>query len=392
MLQPTRPHTQVSFDDRTFTELKRGLQIRVETRRKIAAEPLWASPLPLEVGFQVTYRCNLRCTHCYEWNAKGYFHQIPAAKQGRDLGVDVIEKVLAATAPTRAKAYFWGGEPLLHNDFGAITRLIERSPRHVDLCTNGLLLERRADDLMRLDEDAALLVSLDGLEAQHDALRGQGTFVKTVAQIRTMLDLKRKGAFRGEVSVSGMISDDSAPHLYEIIEQAEEIGVNTAYLQFPWYLSPEAARAMDVFVAEHLPWVKPPKEPSWHRYGFRMAPEKIKLVRSEIARIAARRWKIRVRYLPDAADDEVADFVSGKMRPAQQRSTCLAIANRMEVYADGMAGTCKFYPELAVGDLRTESVADVWHSDRFRALRAAVRGAGLTPVCSKCGLLYMNGD
>ena len=388
------PRTSRTLDAKEFADLKRTVALRSATRRGLAADPHYATPLPREVSMQLTYRCNLRCDHCYQWNEQGFFHDYSAERQRTDLDVGIIEKVLRDTAGTQSKLFLWGGEPLMHRRFDEVAALLARYPRTITMCTNGLLLERNLPHLLPLGKDLNLLVSLDGIGADHEALRGRGTFERTVRNIATMLDLRRSGEFDGEVSVSCMVSDATVGRMYEFMEWAEELGVNSVYFQFPWYISPTVAAAMDELYARSFQWLNPPapgQRPTWHSYTYQLNPDLIGVLTDSMARLAARTWRVRARYQPQLEPDEVADFIRGTSSPAQRRSRCLAVSNRLEVHADGKVSSCKFFPEFVIGDLTTAGVAEVWHSEPFRRVRAVLGETGLMPVCSKCILLYLNG-
>ena len=50
----------------------------------------------------------------------------------------------------------------------------------------------------------------------------------------------------------------------------------------------------------------------------------------------------------------------------------------------------QIFPEFSVGNLYEESVADIFHGEDLRKQRE-ILACGLTPICSKCVLLYNNG-
>ncbi|MDQ2586685.1 radical SAM protein [Saccharothrix yanglingensis] len=388
------PTTSRKLNAKEFADIKHTVSIRSAARRNLRADPGYAAALPQEVSLQLTYRCNLRCTHCYQWNEQGFFRDFSSEKQRTELDVAVVEDVLRTTAPIRSKLFLWGGEPLMHSRFGEIAELLERHPRTVNMCTNGLLFKRRLDDLLRIGENLNLLVSLDGLGEDHEALRGRGTFARTTENIRRVLELKRDGEFGGEVSLSCMVSHVTVGRMYEFMEWAEDLGVNTVYFQFPWYISPEVARAMDELYEKSFAWLDNDTgtgRPTWHSYTYRLPPEQLPVLRESMARLASRRWRVRVRYQPQLAADEVEDFILGTSRPAQHRSKCLAVSNRMEVHADGNVSSCKFFPEFVVGNLYDTGVADLWLGEPFRKVREILSAGGMMPVCSKCILLYLNG-
>jgi radical SAM protein with 4Fe4S-binding SPASM domain len=388
------PKTSRTLNAKEFADLKRTISLRSQTRRGLDDDPHFATPMPGEVSMQLTYRCNLRCTHCYQWNEQGFFRDYSAEKQRTELDIAVVEKVLRETAHLRSKLFLWGGEPLMHSRFGEISALLQRYPRTINMCTNGLLLERNLPHLLPLGADLNLLVSLDGLGADHEALRGKGTFNRTIKNMRTMLEAKRRGEFDGEISVSCMVSHQTVGRMYEFMEWAEDLGVNSVYFQFPWYISPAVASAMDELYAKCFQWLNPPapgQRPTWHSYTYQLHPDLIGVLEESMAKLAARTWGVRVRYQPQLEPDEIADFLKGTSRPAQRRSRCLAVSNRLEVHADGKVSSCKFFPEFVIGDLYESDVAEVWQGEAFRRVREVLGETGLMPVCSKCILLYLNG-
>ncbi len=389
------PRTTKSFTPGELNDLRRTVSIRSQTRRNLDHDPLYASALPQEVSMQLTYRCNLRCVHCFQWNELGFFHSYDAKRKRAELDVDVVRDVLETTAGHRAKVFLWGGEPLMHSRFGDIAKLLGATPRVVNMCTNGLLMERNAESLLAIGEKLNLLVSLDGFEEEHEAIRGKGSFARTMRNVNFMLDLQRKGEYQGELSVACMVSEAMLGRMYEFTEWAEETGFNSVYWLFPWFISPTTAASMDKLYAESFAWLNPPEpgdKPTWHSYTYSLPEERIPEVRESMARLAGRRWNLRVRYQPQIEDDELDDFIRGTSRPAQRRSRCLAVSNRVEIHADGRVSSCKFFPEFVIGDLAEQRMQDIWLSERFVKVRGILRETGLMPVCSKCILLYLGGE
>ncbi|WP_405851211.1 radical SAM protein [Streptomyces sp. NBC_00090] len=388
------PQTSRNLDNREFLDLRRTVAVRSKTIHALEEDPQYASEVPDEVSLQLTYKCNLRCLHCYQWSDQGFFQGFSVAEQQTELDVDIVRRVLAATFARKSKLFVWGGEPLMYSKFGEFAAMLAADPRPVTMCTNGLLMQRHAEDLLRIGENLSLLVSLDGLKEHHEALRGPRSFDRTMRNIQYMIDLQRSGHFGGTISLSCMVSNETVGQMYEFMEWAEELGVDSVYFQFPWYINEDVATEMDDLYREEFSWLNPlePGKPAtWHSYTYRLKPEAIPTLRESMAKLAGRRWKSRIRYQPQVGLDEVDDFIRGTSRPAQGRRRCLAVSNRMEVHADGNVSSCKFFPEFVVGNLHETDVLDLWHSERFRRVREILRNRGLMPVCSKCVLLYLNG-
>lgn len=390
-MQPPSTHT---LDLAEIKRLGRSLATATRVMRGRRSDPSYAAPLPEEVGVQLTYRCNLRCATCFQWSDTGFFHHLGRQEARGDLAPEVFEKLLFQTREARSNLYLWGGEPLVHRDWNALSRMLERDPRWTVICTNALMIERSLESLLRISDNLVLLISIDGLREQNDANRGHGTFDKILAAVALIARLQERGEYRGKLSLSLVLSDENVPTLFEFCRYCAGLpGIDSLYLVYPWYISAPVAAAMDTYYQTHLAWLNPPPAAgtaSWHSYTHHVSPESLGVLRAQVARIAAQPWNIRIRFQPALEGDEVAAFVHGSARPAQGRSQCLAVSSRLDVLADGSVSACKLFPELAVGNLNEQDVAQIWHSDRFRRVRERVSG-GLMPICSKCVLLYLHG-
>ncbi len=124
---------------------------------------------PLLAGFKLTHRCNLHCRHCPFWKRKT-----------TDPGFEaVVERLTALRALGVLMVIFEGGEPLLWRDGEkTFADVVEAARPHflsVGVTTNGTFpLDVPAD---------VIWVSLDGLEATHDEIRGAGVFEKAMGNI-----------------------------------------------------------------------------------------------------------------------------------------------------------------------------------------------------------------
>lgn len=160
------------------------------TRESISAKqpPLIKAPVPSlrYLELQITDRCNLRCRHCYLGD-----------KAPQELSVEQITTLLTEFEEMQGlRVMITGGEPLLHSDFNALNEALPGFALRKVLFTNGLLLHKDLLNRLFVDE---IQISIDGLEASHDAVRGTGTFKKAVSAVR----LAKEQGF--EVSVATMV-------------------------------------------------------------------------------------------------------------------------------------------------------------------------------------------
>jgi radical SAM protein with 4Fe4S-binding SPASM domain len=377
------------IDPKAFEKLRRIAEGQLAARR--TPEDWRAASLPEEVAFKLTNRCDLRCTHCYQWGDEGYHRSLLGPDRGRDLPLAVIARVLEATREVGSNLYLWGGEPLVYRDWDGLVDLLAEHGRWTTICTNGTMIERRLTSLQRISSVVEMSISIDGFAAEHDAVRGAGAFARTLAGLRMLLESRRAGAYRGEITVNLVISDAMIPRLFEFVAFLEAEGVETVFLSFPWFIAETTAAMMDGYVAAHLPAVRVAERASWDSFSFRVDPERLDDLRAELARIDAASWRLKLRYNPALSPEDLDEFIRGSHRPAQNKTRCLALRTRLDVFPNADVVSCKFFPEFTVGNLATQSVAEVWHGARYDDVRRTVATCGLMPACAKCNLLYARG-
>lgn len=127
---------------------------------------------PLKVTQYVTYKCNLNCSFC---GRRG---------SSNELSLDEIKKIMDNFK--KMGTLFWGfngGEPLLRKDIGDIVSYAKSLGFKTTMSTNGILIPKKLDVMKKLD---AVLVSIDGDEKDHDAVRGKGNYKKAVEGIKLL--------------------------------------------------------------------------------------------------------------------------------------------------------------------------------------------------------------
>ncbi len=159
-----------------------------ERPRGVTAAPVRKSPEPslrfLEL--LITERCNLRCRHCYIGDPGA--EELPVA--------DIVEVLDEFNRMQGLKVLITGGEPMMHGRFWELNDFLSGYPLRKVLLSNGLLLNSRNIRDLNVEE---IQVSIDGLEASHDAIRGGGTFKRAMRALTLALDAGM------DVSVSTMI-------------------------------------------------------------------------------------------------------------------------------------------------------------------------------------------
>ena len=137
-----------------------------------------------QLFWECTLRCNVHCRHCGS-DCK----QLAGVKDmPREDFLRVLDSIAKKCDPHKVFVIVTGGEPLLRDDLEIVGRDIYDRGFPWGMVTNGLLLTPERFDGLRHAGLHSLTISLDGLEAEHNWLRGHNlSFERASAAIDTVL-------------------------------------------------------------------------------------------------------------------------------------------------------------------------------------------------------------
>ena len=98
---------------------------------------------------KLTPACNLRCVMCGQYGDKGVMKDCAAEETKKILPLETWKKVIDEIAPQRPVTYIWGGEPFLYPDLFPLARYMVEKGLYVSVNTNGTLMERHAEEIVR---------------------------------------------------------------------------------------------------------------------------------------------------------------------------------------------------------------------------------------------------
>jgi AdoMet-dependent heme synthase len=320
---------------------------------------------PLSVHFDLTYRCNERCVHCY------LDHENHGELSTAEC-LAVLEEI--AKAGTLFLT-FSGGEIFLRPDLFEILAAARRLHFDVSLKSNALLVTReRAARLCELGVRRVQISVYSEEPSVHDAItKVPGSLERTLAAIPLLVE---QGL---QVKLACPLMKENLMAYRGVMTLAEKLGV-------PYVLDLTITPMMDgtggplahrASIAELLPVLQDPVLHNCH-------PEPVSQAAS-----ADEAW-------PQSLGSAVTSGMDGS---AYDDLPCSAGHNSCYISPYGDVFPCVQLPQAA-GNLRRERFADIWyHAPQLEQLRA-VRESQL-PVCSRCeirgycercpGLAWMEG-
>lgn len=137
---------------------------------------------PFQISIDITNNCNLRCLHCYNYSGENICMKNEMTDE------ELIKLVDDISIFEADNVCFCGGETLLRKDL--LVKLISKLSKNkinTSLVTNGILL---TDDVAKELKEAGIgqiQISIDGIGASHDRLRGKdGVFEKAAAALANL--------------------------------------------------------------------------------------------------------------------------------------------------------------------------------------------------------------
>ena len=167
---------------------------------------------PVNVTWEVTLACNLRCSHCLSSSGKQAHDELSTGE-----AFDLIEQFSRAHI---FQVNFGGGEPFMRSDFIGI---LDRCHEHgimTCISTNGTLIDTSLVKRMAESSMLAIQVSIDGATAETcDKIRGKGTFDTAIKALQLL------AATSIPTSINTVLTSQNADEIPALHSLSKSLGV-----------------------------------------------------------------------------------------------------------------------------------------------------------------------
>jgi radical SAM protein with 4Fe4S-binding SPASM domain len=362
--------------------------------------PMNASPFarPYVVSWNLTYRCNLACEHCYLDAGSAPLVGSENFADRSELGTDECFRVIdeiAAFAP-ECVTILTGGEPLLRRDILEIVQRAAERGLWVVVGTNGVRISENVAKRLADAGARGLSLSLDALDPdRHDHFR------------------KVRGAWRNTVEGAEILNRTGLPFIVQTTAGSHNLGELESIADFAhdrlgakvWNLYFLVPTGRGQFVSDMTPAqydkVLAALYKIQRKYDRRMlvnakcAPHYIKTVLENSVRGSGQAGA-QTDAISTNGGSSAASFDSAPDGPQTPgllgirtysggAGGCPAGTHYMGIRPNGDVTPCPYLPVFA-GTLRNASLADLWtSSDLFTGIRRR------TSLGGRCGECEMNG-
>jgi radical SAM protein with 4Fe4S-binding SPASM domain len=296
--------------------------------------------IPLVVSWNLTRKCNLKCSHCYINATTKELDGELTTEESKNL-IDQIAEV------SRPLLILSGGEPLLRKDAYELIRYGTEKGLRMGLGSNGGLIDTNAARALKEAGVKTVSISLDSnIPQQHDEFRGvTGSWNKAIDAIKALTE---SGIL---VQVNTTLTQQNYNQIDDIMSLVEDVGVENFHL---FFLVPtgRGAKITDI------------------------SPEMYEqMIKNTFAKTVNHRLNVRPSCAPQFM--RIAKDMGLDMR--QWIRGCIAGMYYCRIYPNGDITPCPYLP-VKLGNVRETSFKDIWfNSPIFKALR--------DPSClkGKCG-------
>ena len=366
--------------------LEANIQRALSNLLKSVAEYGVTSPqrfkAPISVVWSLSYRCNLRCIHCYQ-NAS----EPSADELALDQQLNIIDQLGRAGV---SMVVLSGGEPLTNPNLEALIERIRMNGMLISIDSNGVLINRATAISLKRAGVTSIELSLDGVDEQsHDRFRGLGgAFKKTLDAVE---ECSKAGIFTTVATTATMLNHSKSGELislarsrgadrvvfFDLIPAGRGMGVRNLHvsggelMELMSLVRGESSRDDEVFM----------ELPQFVVYSSSADGESA----SDQSKVALSVDKFTVSSFFDCAG---CGNVYRKLAP--YLGGCPAGRLYCNIQPNGDVTPCMFMPHYPVaGNLMEQSFQRIWEvSEVFRALR---NRAVLKGKCRECRYLIICG-
>ncbi|HVA52162.1 MAG TPA: mycofactocin radical SAM maturase [Acidimicrobiales bacterium] len=292
---------------------------------------------PICLTWELTYACNLACTHCLSSSGR---------RDPRELSTAEAKSLIDEIA---AMQIFYvnvgGGEPMIRRDFFELVEHAVKQHVGVKFSTNGTRIDRKAARRLASIDYLDVQISIDGVDATtSDRIRGVGSYD---AARRAMDNLGDAGF--GQFKISVVMTKESVEQLADFEALAASYGAELRLTR----LRP-SGRGADVWNELH-----PTLEQNRRLY----------------------RWLLE---RPNVLTGDSFFHLSALGSPLEGLNLCGAgrVVCLIDPVGDVYACPFVIHDEFLAGNVRDAGFGEIWtNSELFRSLRAP----GNPGACASCG-------
>ena len=276
-----------------------------------------------------------------------------------------------------------GGEPFLYSHIIDLLAYIKSKGMYASVETNGTLLKKHAESLVKLRLDS-LLISVDGPEEIHDYVRGvKGAFAQIREGLEEIAKYETEYSFKIHRSITCTLSGYNYLGLGEMPDVARALDCDTICVIPFCYIPEKQGLAYEQLMNEQFS----SKAFSWRGFHHETSGVDVKKLVEQLKIFKLKLHDLKSYPYMDFTEDEYREWFKTSATTVHQ-SECNNIYNVVDIQPNGQVNFCIDFPDYVIGNIATDSLYQIWHSERARQFRH-LRANKEMPICYRCASKYL---
>jgi radical SAM protein with 4Fe4S-binding SPASM domain len=344
-----------------------------------------------QCSIRITDVCNLRCHTCGQWGDHGFLRSCSL----KDLKSQEVtpERYIELLRDLKAhghspSVYLWGGEPMLYKGSVDIIEEAARLSMAPSIATNGTGLVENAERLVNAPM-FVIQISVDGPDAEtHNASRpGASASTDNFATINKAIDRiselrkekKQRLPLLAALTTINNVNYDRLVDIYETFR--DKVDVCVFYLA--WWIDEASAEQHSEDFEErfgsqpqkHFGWIG-----SWRPPDYSVLSAQLKA----LSKAAAAMSGPAIIIMPPLTEPKDLEEYYTNHANTFGFDRCVSIFSAVEINSNGDMSPCRDYHDFVVGNVKDNTITELWNSEPYKKFRKSLSEKGLMPVCTRC--------
>lgn len=333
------------------------------------------------VTLKLTNRCNMKCYMCGQRYIRDSLSQ-------EDLPIELIEKRLSEI-DTLETVYIFGGEVLLYKDLNRLLKYLASRKVSVLMNTNGTFVDKYAQSLID-NKVRDVTFSIDSFKKDSFAkIRGIDAYDLVVKNLKKIIELKKKNKSKlPYIGVNCVILPENIDELEQIYKTIinEFPEVERINFESPIFTTYDMGKKYEeickcFFDCNGEAW----------RWFYKRIPEYTNQQIEKIVEALNRlRNKPKVTFMVENKDKDknLEEAFLGKCKIPELK--CNFANYSVTVLPSGEVTYCTDFPDNIVGNIKNDSLIDIFNNDKSNRFREYIEKNGNLPICAKCPRQHSN--
>lgn len=334
------------------------------------------------ISIRITNLCNHRCAICAQWGNKGYNFNKPNSQIAQSVSLDIYKSMIDDVSQIKPHIYITGGEPFLYKDLVPLVNYIKQKGLCVQTVTNGVLLEKYAQEIVENKWDV-LCVSIDGPQEIHDSCRGlKGAYETLFKGVEKIQEEKlKKKSVKPYIVTLTTVSEINGSFLFHSLQEASRLSPDLMSIYYSWFTTQDIGKKHILKMKEKLGITST----AWQGYVSDKSDMDLNSVMDNIKIIKSKNFGCPVLFVPDLKIEEIPKYYHEPEYLFGYKK-CVAPWFMVDIMPDGSVTTCRDHPDYIVGNINRDSLINIYNNEKYKAFRLALKSCknGLFPICSRC--------